>query len=721
MQLRGRPASIEAPALGLAFCAGTALASQAFGQQVADNREQVADNLETVTVNGERTGFEQLPSTIQDTPQSIDVVTRQVMKDQATSTLQDALRNVPGLTLNAGEGGSHGDSVNLRGFAAGDDLFLDGIRDTGTYFRDSFNLESVDVLEGPASTLFGRGSTGGVINQISKMPTMSPEREATATFGTNAELRGTADLDQPIAEDAAFRVNLMGERTDVADRDYVRNRRFGFAPSVAWGLHEDTTVTLAYFHQEEDDVPDYGIPYLFNGPAPVPRNTFYGLASDDVFQTNVNVMTAVLKHRFTDALSLTETLRYGNYWMNSRISAPHYGDDDTRGDGEPPPPSPGLSPADILTLRDRPSVEGTTTNLTSQTAATYDFATGPVAHTLVVGVEASRETSDLTRYANQIDQIPGTPVLDPDPNEPFPGTQTKVSSRPSTTGDTIAGFLLETMHIGPQWDVIGGFRYDRFDANYDEPVSRAHFERVDTMPSPRAAIVFKPTPQQSLYFSYGTSFNPSAENLSLSSKNANLAPEKDRTYELGAKSQFLGGLLSATGAVFDTEMTNARVADPDDPLLQQLSGSQRVRGFELGVEGHLTERWSVLAGYTYLDAKTIASTAPAQIGEFLPNTARNAANLWTTYEIDDAWKIGTGINWLGHRFADMAGQVGIPSYVVWNAMAGYQVTDEINVQVNVYNITNAYYYTNSYYSSALENHVVPGAGRTATLTASFEF
>jgi catecholate siderophore receptor len=209
-------------------------------------------------------------TTLQNTPQNVTVVPQEVLTDQAVNSLQDALKNVPGITLNAGEGGTHGDNINLRGFAASDDFFLDGLRDTGFYTRDSFNLEGIEVYKGPASTLFGRGSTGGVVNQVSKAPQLHDFARATVVGGTNNEIRGTADLNYAFGEDSAFRFNAMDQDAGVADRDFVENRRWGVAPSLAFGLGTRTTLTLYYLHQAQDDTPDYGIPFAFGAPVPVP-------------------------------------------------------------------------------------------------------------------------------------------------------------------------------------------------------------------------------------------------------------------------------------------------------------------------------------------------------------------------------------------------------------------------------------------------------------------
>ncbi len=686
-----------------------AACSAALGQASND------DQIETVAVTARRSQLDKLPEEIRNTAQSIDVVPLEVMQQQGTTSLQQALRNVPGITLNAGEGGAHGDAVNLRGFTASDDFFLDGLRDTGFYDRDPFNLDAVEVYKGPASTLFGRGSTGGVINQVSKTPQLSPIDEAVLTAGSSDLLRATADVNYVIGDSSALRIDAMGERAGVAERDDVLNQRYGIAPSIAFGIDKPTTLTLSYFHQDENNIPDYGIPFLFGKPAPVPRDAYYGLVNDDRTITHVDIGTAHLTHDFGGGLAFQDTARYGNYWFDFLITAPHYGG----GAGEPPLPVPGQPLDTILVLRDRPSVQGVETTAMNESDLTYKFTTGSVAHTLVTGVEIDRETDSLNRFANQIDQITPTPLLDPDPYEAVT-RQTALSSRPDTTAFTTGVYALDTVDFGGGWSAVGAIRFDRFDVHYDEPISGSMFHHVDNEWSPRAALLYKPSDTQTYYLSYGTSFDPSAENLSLSSHNAELPPEQDRTFEAGAKTLWLGGLLGLNAAVFNTEMLNARVADPDDPLLQTLAGQEVVNGVELGATGHLTERLEIVAGYTYIDPRTVKSTDPTQVGRMLPNTAHNQANLWLEYECDDNWEVGTGANYLGKRFADPQNAATVPAYATWDAMAGYKLNDHISLQLNGYNLTNTLYYANLYLSSVAENHVVPGAGRTITLTAKLD-
>ena len=691
------------------LCLASAVVSTGAAAETADDASN--KDVAPVVVTG-KPSLVILSQKLRDTPQSIDVVPQQVLTEQAVTNIQDALKNVPGITLNAGEGGSHGDTINLRGFPASDDFFLDGLRDTGFYTRDSFDLETLEIYKGPASTLFGRGSTGGVVNQVSKTPRLNSENSASFTAGTNDELRATADVNAPLSEDAAIRVNLMGQRSGVEGRPYVTTRRYGVAPSLAVGIDKPTTFTLSLLHQQEDNVPDYGIPLLFGRPAPVPHDAYYGLPSDDRFAATVDVATARLKHDFNDAVTLTEAARYGRYAFDSRQTAPHYGST---------APAPGTALDDILVFRDRPSSEGVVTTLMSSTDLSARFATGALTHNLVLGLELDREEAKLTRFANQMSVIPPTPLLDPDPNESFPGHQTTVTQRPDTTTDTVSGLIGDTIEIGQHWQLIGAVRLDRFLAKFNEPITHAAFQHTDTIASPRASLVFKPADGQSLYFTYGTSYDPSAENLSLSARTADLGPETDHTFEAGAKTGLLHGALTANVALFETEMDNARVGDPTNPSLQILAGDQRVRGIELGLAGYVTPDWEILAGYTHLDTKTIKSSDPTQVGQPLPNTAPNQANLWSVYRVAPAVKLGAGLNYLGDRPAAPQAGSSVPGYVTFDAMASLRVNDHLSLQLNGTNLFNKFYYANVYYTTPVENHLVPGPGRTVLLTAALGF
>jgi catecholate siderophore receptor len=689
--------------------------TSSFGVHAAapDSDSAPADSSKEVVITG-HPSVNTFGSSLQNTPQNVTVVTEETISEQAANNLQDALRNVPGITLNAGEGGTHGDNINLRGFAASDDFFLDGLRDTGFYTRDSFNLAGIEVYKGPASTLFGRGSTGGVVNQVSKAPELADFARGTAVAGTNSELRGTADLNYQFGETSAFRLNAMGMRSQVADRDFVDQRRWGVAPSVTFGQGTATTLNVNYLHQVQNDIPDYGIPFAFGRPVPVPRDTYYGLPTDDRTQSRVDVVTGLFKEQFSDSLWLTDNARMGNYWFNSRETAAHYG---------AAPPASGTPLDTVLTFRDRPSVQGTVHTLMNDANLHLKFSTGPVDQHVVAGLETDREEAHLNRFANQLSVIPGTPILDPDPFEPFPGHQTQITSAPDTVTRTLSGLIEDILDFGPQWEVTGAVRVDRFNAAFNQPLGTVqHFEHTDTISSPRASIVYKPIEMLSLYASYGTSYDPSAESLTLSASTANLSPEKDRTYEVGGKSTLMDGRLAVQAAVFQTEMTNARVGDPTNPTAPQiLAGEERVRGFEADAIGYITEQIEITSGYTHLDSRTVKSSDPNAVGAPLLNTAPNQANLWLVYEFHSPFKVGGGVNFLDRRAADIDNFAHVPSYVTYDAMVSYRLDKHLAVQLNGYNLSNKYYYANSYFSSPVENHVVPGAGRTGFLTLSFGY
>lgn len=683
------------------------------------------DRPDEIKVTGIRSlTSDKIPDGVLNAAQSIDVIPKQVLDDQATTRLQDALKNVPGITLNAGEGSARGDTVNLRGFPAFNDFFLDGIRDAAIYSRDSFNLESIEVLKGPSAVLFGRGSTGGAINQVSKAPTLTPLYAGTLMGGTNSLIRGTADVDVPISSNAAIRVNAMGEHSQVVDRDEVFHHRWGIAPSVAWGIGGRDELTLSYYHFEENNRQDTGIPFVNGKPAPVKRSNFYGLDSDRA-RSNVDLLTARYRHSFTDNIQIANTFRYADYHFLNRVNSAHFGFFDNPG-----PPTPTTPLDTILVGRDAPSSDGKRTNLIDQTDFTAHFATGPIRHTLTFGTEFGRETDDTYRYTNPLGapgETPPTPLLDPDPHTPAAFQQRRVLNR--ITAYSEAAYLTDTVHIGQLIDVTGAVRFDRFSAHF-RPVavipgvpatSLVPLDHTDNLWSPRASIVFKPTHNGRVYFSYGTSFDPSAEALALTAANADLGPVKAKSYEFGAKWDWMGGKLTTTGAIFRTQIDNAQTTDIDHPTRLILGGNQRVDGVELGVNGHITDRWEIIAGYTYLNGKTVASNTPALIGKRLNDVAHNAVNLWTEYYVTDKLELGVGGNYLGERFADLANTAELPSYVLVDAMASYKLNPHVEFRVNVNNLTNKLAFQSVYYANANENHVIPVPGRTVLFSAAFHY
>ncbi|HEY4989360.1 MAG TPA: TonB-dependent siderophore receptor, partial [Opitutaceae bacterium] len=649
-----------------------------------------------------------------DIPQSIETLTQQVMAEQAVTSMQDVLRNVPGITINAGEGGAHGDSVNLRGISVPDSFFLDGLRDIGLYQRDTFDEEAVEVLLGPSSVLFGRGSTAGVINQVTKQATLAALESASVEVGTAGFERATADVDFAIGDHAAGRLNVMDQRFGVADRDDVLIRSHGIAPTLAFGINTPTALTLSFLHQAEDDIPDYGIPFIDGAPALVNRRNYYGLVNYDRTKTTVDIGTVRLEHKFNDHVSLINSARYGHYDFTYLLSGPHLDDDFTE------PPAPGTPLSDILVYRDQPSSGGTEEELINRTDLTTKFDTGALSHTLITGIELSRERSDITKYINGENVIPPTPILDPYPYY-SPPTALDTDTLPKTFGSDVSFSAMDKIRLSSQWDLDGGLRWDRFNSHYSESVTGSAFARNDTELSPRAAVVYKPNGSQSFYASYGSSYNPAIEYLVIAPSSESLSPEKDYTTEVGTKLDFLNHTLTFTGAVFDTLLANARLADPDDPTVQQLPFDQRVLGFEVGASGYITDQFEVLASFTHLGDRISASTDAPSVGKRVPNIPRDSGSLWLTWEPGRTWKVGGGALYMGQRYADVYNTAGVPSYVVLNGMVSYRVNAHVDLQLNLNNIADKLYFNGIYYTEVDENHAVPGPGRTLLVTARVHF
>ncbi len=687
----------------------------------AANQGDVPTQLPEVNVTGQADETDYKPDSVHlskyterilDTPQSITVVPQQVLKDQGVTTLRDALRNVSSVSLAAGEGGSQGDNLSIRGFTARNDIFLDGMRDFSSYYRDSFNYQEVEVLEGPSSITFGRGSTGGVVNQVSKIPTLDPFYAGTLQFGTDDTRRVTLDFNQPLKiaiPGSSLRLNLMANENSIAGRDKAESRRFGITPSLVSGLGTDTRLTINYLHQTENNVPDYGVPWLFSRAALVDRNNFYGF-KDDFLKTDVDIGTIKLEHDFNENLSIQNLSRYSNGYRNARITEPQIASTVL----------PGTPLRDIQVVRNQLGVESLETSFQEQINLTAKFDTFWIKHALVGGIEYDHETSDPKRFAYS--GVPGTSLLSPNEDQSFSGTTT-VKSDSSGRLDTYAVYATDTLKFGKWVDVIGGVRYDHLESNVSQPIAPALFNHeVDNLVSWRAAIVFKPAPNGSIYFSAGTSFNPSIETLTLSASNVGLAPEKNTVYEIGTKWELFNSRLQLTGAIFQDEKTNARTEDPNNSLLNVLGGDQRVRGFSLGAIGHLTENWQVTASYTYLDGKIVSSNDVTQIGGPLQNVPYDSFSLWTTYELPWKIQIGAGTNMVSKRYGNstLDANTGmfraVSGYATVSLMAKYPITRNVMLQVNLDNLTNAYYMDQVHGA-----HVVPGAGRTLSATISYKF
>jgi catecholate siderophore receptor len=698
--------SVSTGATAAGVAVGALVSVGAYAEDVAPAADK--DPLQSIEVTGTAIHI------ARDISQSIDTINKKELAEQDLTLVQEALRNVPGVTLNSGEGGAHGDSINLRGLSIPDSFFMDGVRDIGQYRRDTFNTEAISVLLGPASAVFGRGSTSGVINSVSKQPLLTPLESISVSAGQADYWRGSGDFNLPLSDTAALRVALFDQHNGVVQRDQVLYRSYGVAPTLSLGIGTPTRLTFSYYKQEENNIPDYGIPFIDGAPANVDRSNYYGLVNYDRTRTNTNIGTMRFEHDFNEDITFSDSVRYANYGFEYLVDGSFLGNDFV----DAPPP--GTPYADILVSRDQPSSAGTTSLLINRSDLTTHFDVGDFRDTLTGGIEVSKEQSNVNRFENGLDDITPTPLLNPDAFHTAP-TPLIPYSNPKGRGSDVSVYALDSLALGPHWDVDAGLRWDRFKTNFSEAFSGTFFQRVDTFVSPRAAVIFKPDEAQSYYLSYGTSYNPAIEYLIVAPSDDSLSPEKNSTLELGAKVKILNGEVELTGALFDTKVKNVRISDPDDPTVQQAPFDQTVKGIELGIDGYVTDIWEVTANYTHLNDKVTDSMDPLSVGRLAPNTPHDSVNVWTTVEPTPAWTIGSGFTAVSHRFADTENTAGVPAYVVFNAMTSYKFNDHLKVQFNLNNVTDKLYFTGFYYTGIQENHAIPSAGRTLIGTASYRF
>ncbi len=748
---------------------------------------QSRDTVEVTAGIPEVTSLTRLPESLLDTPQTVDVVPQAILADEQNRTLTDALRNVPGISIAAGESGAQGDNLTIRGFTARNDIYLDGIRDFGSYYRDDFNLEQVEVLEGPAGVEFGRGSTGGVINQESKIPAAEPFINVNGIVGTDLTRRITADINEPLTslpDDADFRLNIMGTDGGVAGRPYADNRRFGVAPSLSFGLHTPTRVIFSYFHFTESDTPDYGLPWFFNGLAPgVNRHAYYGFPDTNFLRTNDDVITLRTNHTFHNNVDLHTIARFANYPRNAQITEPQICSNASLSvpvggwvsalptssvTGKVCPfTANDFNSATAVVNRNQLQIKSVEGDLWDTTELTAHFTLAGIRNDLVTGAEGGREVSNpiRTSYAvGGVNTVPSTAFLNPNAAQPFSGTG-YISSIAHTTSRSIGVYFLDTVKLGHLFELSGGVRWDRFGTSYNlyqpvtppaggtvtAPVPPAY--RVDEQPTYRAAFVYKPSHQGSVYFDYGTSFNPAAESLSLSIglANANAAPEENESYETGAKWSFLHERLRIEGAAFRTEKDNARETDPTNSNNIVAAGNQLVKGVQASAVGELPHGMDLIVGYAYLDSKvTYSKFFPTSVGFPLANVPANTFNFFLTRKIGLDLTGGFGGNFVDARTASStvpyvptsygpatafaAGKApcnstattcyqvqsvaikAVPGYWVFNAMVRRPLNEHIDLQANVYNLTN-----NFYIDQPHPSHLIPAPGLSALIGANFRF
>jgi catecholate siderophore receptor len=653
------------------------------------------------------------PTQLRDIPQTVTVINKALLQSQGATSFQDALRNAPGVTIGAAEGGQIGNNINLRGFSALSDIYLDGFRDRNQYYRDTFDLESIEVLYGPSSMLFGRGSTGGVINQVSKKANLKDSAEVSGTIGTDDRYRSTLDLNHKLTDTAAVRVNVFGQSLG-SSRDEEKNKDWGIAPTASFGIGTPTEITLSALIQHNRDMPDYGVQALNGHPSPVSKNTFYGLTTDRTIQ-DVQTFSAGITHKFDNGIVLRNQTEISHSLTDARETAPQsvltgpLATSTALANGN----YTTLSPSQLfikLQSHDRVIENHAIYNTTS---AEYKFDTGPLKHDVIAGVDLGHET-----YSNQSYTRNGLPIVslvDPIAYANPAGVTTTTGNYASSSDNSIGTYLNDTISFGKHWKFVGGLRWDRFQAHIANSISLpAYAAQTNNYTSVRAGLIYQPTDWSSYYFSYGTSFDPSLEALTLTNFTQNLPPETTKSYEVGGKWDFLDGNLSVTSALFHEEMSNARTQVSTTEY--QLSGDIRVQGYQSSVTGHITDKWQIFGSYTYMDA-LIAQAADGTQGHTPANTPRNTLTLWSTYALTPHWQVGGGPSYMSGRYASNTNYVSVGGYTRWDATAAY-TQKKWSVRVNLLNLTNKYYYDALIPSDG--GRAVPGIGRAVLFTFDYK-
>jgi catecholate siderophore receptor len=692
-----------------------------------------------------------------DTPQTIAIVSKQVLNQQGATTLSQALRNTPGVTFLLGENGNTatGDSIFMRGFDTQGSIFIDGIRDLGTVTRDVFNTEQVEIAKGPAGPDFGRSAASGYVNLASKVPVSDNFSSGSASYGTSSNARLTGDLNHQIeGTSTAFRLNVMGQDGDVDGRDFIERKGWAVAPSLALGLEGDTRTYFYLLHTEQDNVPDGGVPTIgldgfFNpafdtgganagvDPARVDRDNFYGFATD--FEESKGTMfTARIEHDFSDSVALRNTSRYGKlrqFYVLTGVNALTVTDPDSSA---------------WTVNRTRQAKFQENTLLTNQTNITANLNLGGVEHAITGGVEFIDEEQYNPTYVGLGTPIPPANLYNPDRNDLLPG-YAPVRNGVFTRGETqTAGvYVFDTVSFAERWQATAGFRVDSFETDFDSAVlstAASHpslpvgtlvpvpLQVEDTLFSYKVGLVFKPAENGSIYLSHAISEQPpGGANFTLSTaannvNNPNLDPQKGTNLELGSKWEFRDGALAVTGAVYDSKNENELTPDPVDPTLFIQLGERRVKGVELGLVGKLTDSWEVSAGVAKMDTDVKRGLAN-QNGLQITWSPEFTFTSWTTYHAPFGLSIGGGVRFVDSVIrpvstnaapppANLTNMRQAPDYWVVDVMASYAINDKISLQLNGYNLTDELYVASLNNSGARYS---PGTPRSALLTVNFTF
>jgi catecholate siderophore receptor len=679
---------------------------------------------------------------LQETPRIITVLPEALLREQGVTTLKDALRNQPGISLQAGEGNPPGgDQLKIRGFNARDDINVNGARDLGNYFRDPFYVDQIEIVKGPNSTYAGRGSTGGTINFVTKTPQLQDFNRAELSLGSDEFKRVSADLNRQLGDDAALRVNLMAHDAALPGRDIAEEKRHGAYLAYAWGIGGDTQISADLLHLKQNDIPDAGLPIDRDPASANSRGTgalppgldfdnFYGHV-DDYKDVDVNLLGFTVEHSFGSGLLLRNQLRVSEVGNDSITSSPRI--------RSIPATSPAFEGAQVR--GDTKPRDQTDEGISSQTSLGLSFDTGAIAHDLVAGLEFGEFDYENRRRPDVSGAL--TDLYDPQPRRrpatPYDGTVHRFRT------DELALYALDVMRLAPGWDLHLGLRRDRVEAEASEagrenlptPGDNRRLSRTDEVTSWNAGLVRILSPTTSLYASVGTSFDISgnfdrnqvqlaggATARVADAATFNLRPERTTAYEFGAK-WLLGDALSINAALFETDKDRARFPGQAGGDNSILDSELRVRGLELLMAGQVNAAWRLYAGYAYLDGEVLAAPSrPFAVGQELGGTPKHSFSAFTTYDLTEALSVGGGVQYVDAQFgsvqASATGTVKarIPDYTVFDLYATWRLSDRLSLRMNAFNVADE-----RYISQLAEGggQGIPGPGRQLVGTLRYDF
>jgi len=668
---------------------------------------QIAGLRDTVTVSGvggyttsEVTTATKTTTPLRDVPQSVTVVTRDLIQDQLMMSVGDVMRYVPGVSVHQGE--NNRDQIIVRGNSSSADFFIDGMRDDVQYYRDLYNVERIEALKGPNAMIFGRGGAGGVVNRVMKSAGFQPLGEFSLQGGMYGHKRVTADFNRALNGKVAFRATGMFEDSGAFRHDVTLNRK-SITPTVTLTPTSNTTITARYEYLDDSRVADRGITSYQGRPASVSDETFYGDPRQSDVQATVNLASGLIEHRRGAMTIRNHTLLagYDRFYQNF---------------------VPGAVTADMsqVTLT---SYNNATqrTNFFNQTDVTFVAATGAVRHTFLAGAEFGLQGTDNFRQTGFFNNA-ATSVL-----VPFsaPTISTPITFRQSTSDadnhlDTrvAAAYVQDQAELTSHLQIVGGLRFDRFDLTYHNNRNGDELQRMDDLVSPRVGVVVKPVKPMSIYSSYSVSYLPSSGDQfsSLTVITEQLKPEKMTNYEVGAKWDF-GAAVSLQTAVYRLNRTNTRSTDPNDPTRLVQTGSQRTNGFELGINGSLMPTWKIAGGYAFQDAFVTSATTAAVAGAHVAQVPRHSFSLWNYYQVTPKLAGGLGVLHRSDMFAAIDNTVTLDGYTRADAAVYFSPNSGWRLQANVENLFDTHYYINA----DSNTNISPGFPRTLRVAVTTRF